>query len=114
MDAARYAVLTAEARADLLPLQGSREKDARSIVARVRALRAVLLADCLHGEVVKKRQIPKALRNRFSVENLYVEDLPSFWRLLYTVARDRGDRYVVVVHIVDHTGYSKWFPGRRQ
>lgn len=44
-----------------------------------------MLKDCLHGEVVRKPSIPKNLKRTYGVENLYVEDLPSFWRLLYTV-----------------------------
>jgi len=39
-------------------------------------------------------------------------DLPSFWRLLYTIVRDRGERYIVIVEIVDHRAYDRWFPGR--
>ena len=90
------------------------DKDAASIAKRERALRAVLLADCLHGEVVKKERIPKSLRAVFPLDNLYVEDLPNFWRFLYTVARDGGERYIVVIRIVDHEQYSVWFPSRRK
>ncbi len=61
---------------------------------------------------MKKDRIPRALREKHGLENLYVEDLPSFWRFLYTIVRDRGERYLVVVEIVDHGTYSKWFPGR--
>jgi hypothetical protein len=93
-------------------LEARRDKEAASVAKRARGLRGVLLADCLHGEVVKKERIPRALRDRLHLENLYVEDLPGFWRLLYTVARDRGERYVVVVRIVDHATYSAWFGGR--
>lgn len=110
---AKDVFLSAAAKVDLASLDASKDKDAASIAKRARALRAVLLADCLHGEVVKKERIPKELRE-LPVENLYVEDLPSFWRFLYTVSRDRGERFVVVVRIVDHATYSKWFPGRRR
>lgn len=98
-------LLSADAKADLAALDSSKKTEAASIAKRARALRAVLLADCLHGEVVRKDRIPKELRG-LPMENLYVEDLPSFWRLLYTVSRDRGEPYVVVVRIVDHETYS--------
>ena len=49
---------------------------------------------------------------RYGLENLYVENLPSFWRLLYTIVRDRGVRYIVIVELVDHETHSQWFPGR--
>src|SRR2546425_6943894 len=66
-----------------------------SIARRVRSLRSILLADCLHGEVVKQDRIPKALKDKYGLANLFVEDLPSFWRLLCTIVRDRGERYLV-------------------
>lgn len=109
---AKDVVLTSEAKADLAALEARTDKEAASIVKRARSLRSTLLADCLHGEVVKKERIPRDLREGFHLENLYVEDLPDFWRFLYTVVRDRGERFVVVVRIVDHSAYSRWF-GRR-
>lgn len=105
--------LTAEASRDLAKLEASRRPEARSTAKRARALRHVLLADCLRGEVVRKKLIPEELQEKYLLENLYVEDLPGFWRLLYTVVRDAGQRYVVVVRIVDHRTYGQWFPGSK-
>ena len=109
---AREIVLSASAAESLGRLEKSPKPVSMSIARRVRALGSVLLADCLHGEVVKKDHIPRVLRDRHGLENLFVEDLPSFWRLLYTIVRDRAERYIVVVEIVDHRTYSRWFPGR--
>lgn len=109
---AREIVLSPSAARSLERLQRGADPPAASIARRVRALRPILLVDCLHGEVVKKGRIPKVLRDNYGLENLYIEDLPSFWRLLYTIVRDRGERYIVVVEIVDHGTYSRWFPGR--
>lgn len=109
---ARDVVLTSEASADLAALEGSPDKVSGAIARRARALRAILLADCLHGEVVRKDRLPRALRARFRIENLYVEDLPGFWRLLYTVVREGNERCIVVLRIVDHPTYSRWFPGK--
>ena len=104
-----HSATAARALEDLEAVSG---RDSRSIARRARALRPILLADCLHGEVVKKDRIPEALRRKHGLENLFVEDLPSFSRFLYTIVRDRGERYVVVVEIVDHRAYDRWFPGR--
>lgn len=109
---ARDIVLSPAAADSLHRLEQGPDQAFASIARRVRALRSLLLADCLHGEVVKKDRIPRVLRVKYGLENLYVEDLPSFWRLLYTIVRDRGERYIVVIEIVDHETYSKWFPGR--
>lgn len=95
-------------------LEESSSPELRTVAKRVHALKPVLLADCLHGEVVGKSAIPAPLRREYGLENLYVEDLPSFWRLLYTVVRADGERILVVLEIVDHRAYSRWFPGRRK
>jgi hypothetical protein len=106
-------VLADSAASSLEKLEAKADKDPRSasIARRARALRPVLLADCLHGEVVR-RPLPAALVKKHGIENLYVEDLPSFWRLLYTIQREAMRPYVVVIEIVGHETYDKWFPGR--
>ena len=108
---AKEIVLSPRAAKALEGLERSPDPVSSSVSRRVRALKPILLADGLHGEVVKKDRIPRALRETYGLENLYVEDLPSFWRLLYSIVRDRGERYLVIVEIVDHKTYSKWFPG---
>ena len=105
-------VLSSAATNALGRLERSHDPASASIGRRVRSLKPILLADCAHGEVVKKEVIPKPLKERYGLENLFVEDLTSFWRLLYTIVRDRGERYIVVVEIADHRTYSGWFPGR--
>lgn len=109
---AKDIVLSSSAANSLEDLETSSNQTSASIAQRVRALRPILMADCLHGEVVKKDRIPTALKAKHGLENLFVEDLPSFWRLLYTIARERGERYIIVVEIVDHKAYDRWFPGR--
>lgn len=109
---AKDIVLTESAAGALERLETSSNPSHLSVARRARALRPVLLADCPHGEVVRKELIPKVLRERYGVENLFVEDLPSFWRVLYTIVRDRGQRFIVIVEIVDHRQYDRWFPGR--
>jgi hypothetical protein len=106
---ARDVKMSPEAAATMDALVSSREPEARSILRRVRLLRDILLANCLYGEVIPKALIPRQIRSRFGLTNLYVEDLPSFWRLLYAVANDEDGRYVVVLAIVDHQTYSRWF-----
>ena len=106
--------LSGQAGTALDALGESFSPELRTVARRVHALKPVLLADCLHGEVVRKSAIPAPLRRQYGLENLYVEDLPGFWRLLYTVVRIEGDRIVVVLEIVDHRAYSRWFPGRRK
>jgi hypothetical protein len=107
-------VLSDSASNALKRLEASTSPQDLSIARRARDLRPILLVDCLHGEVVRKSWIPRDLRARHGLENLYVEDLPDFWRLLYTIVRRDGRRVIVVVEIVSHKEYDRWFPGRRR
>jgi hypothetical protein len=102
-----------EAAETLATPEHGRDPKARAIARRIRSLREVLLNDCLHGDVVRKSSIPRILARKHSIENLYVEDMPDFWRLLYTIARRNGKPFVVIIEIVDHRKYSRWFPGKR-
>jgi hypothetical protein len=108
-DAVKLAPAAAEA---IAALAKSDNKQAKSILRRVETYRGVLLLDMTHGEVVKKQQIPDTLISKHDIKNLYVEDLPAFWRLLYTLTRDGSRRIVTVIEIVDHPTYDNWFPGR--
>ena len=96
---ARSVVLSSGAAEALPALESSASQTLASVARRARPMRPILLADGLHGEVVKKDRIPTSLKKKRGVGNLFVEDLSSFWELLYTVVRDRGERYVVVVEI---------------
>lgn len=68
-----------------------------------------LRANGQYGEVVRKRFIPHYFRERYGVSNLYCLDFAAFHRCFYTIA----NRAVILLEIVDHPTYDKWFPGRR-
>lgn len=102
-----------DAESSIARLRLKRDSDphARSILKRIDALRTILVLDLLHGEVVKK-PLPRELVAKYGVDNLFVEDLPSFWRLIYSIAREGNERHLLILEIVDHATYDKWFPGR--
>jgi hypothetical protein len=105
-------LLSESASRALAALEAASSSNARAVARRARALKPILLMDCLHGEVVKGSALPRGLRVKYDLSNLFVEDLPDFWRLLYTVVKQDARRVVVVVEIVSHRDYSRWFPGR--
>lgn len=104
-DAAEAALREVDRRA------ASGDRRAAAIARRARALRGILLANALRGEVARK-PLPRELVARHGIANLYVEDLPDYWRLLYSVTRQDDQAFVMVVEIVDHATYDRWFPGR--
>jgi hypothetical protein len=48
---------------------GGTAADSWSTARRIRALRPILVADSLHGKVVKKDRNPKVLKERHGLEN---------------------------------------------
>ena len=108
---AKEIVLGLDAQKAYERLKENHDHESLSIVRRVKSLELILLADCQYGEVVKKGRIPTPLSLKH--ENLYVCDLPSSWRLLYTIVRVGNKPSIVVVEVVNHDTYNKWFPSHR-
>jgi hypothetical protein len=77
----------------------------KSLQARLVRLRI----DAQWGEVVRQEFIPSYFRENYGVSNLYCVDLAAFHRCFYTIA----NRSIILLDIVDHPAYDKWFPGRR-
>ena len=107
-------LLGGRADAALRALESDPAPRSQAIARRARALKPVLLVDCLRGEVVRTSAIPGTLRAKYDLSNLYVGDLPSFWRLLYTIVNRGGQRVIVVIEVVSHKEYRRWFPGRHR
>lgn len=77
-----------------------------------KSLHAALLelrTDAQWGEVIPQRSIPRHFREKYGVSNLYCIDLAAFHRCFYTIA----NRTIILLDIVDHPSYDRWFPGRR-
>lgn len=67
--------------------------------------------DVHYGNPVSKRLIPSEYKTKYGVKNLFRVELPSFWRMLYTLtAGDSGvETLVIVIDIIDHKKYDKVF-----
>ena len=62
------------------------------------------------GTQIAKRLIPKEYKKRFEkLDNLWKYNLPSAWRLLYTVKRDRIIVLSIVLEWLSHKDYEKRF-----
>ena len=67
------------------------------------------------GTHIKKKLIPKLYINLYGVNNLWKIDLPSFYRMLYTI--DTSGKTVInsiILNIVDHDQYNKIFGYRKK
>ena len=75
----------------------------------IRAIRAIQ-ENFSCGRNVKKELIPKKLIDKYSLNNLWIYDLPNGWRLLYSVTS--GGEIEIIAAILDwmdHKDYERLF-----
>jgi len=62
-----------------------------------------------YGRNVKKKQIPEYYAKKFDSDNLFIVNLPSFWRMIYTLEGSKIEIIAFVLDIFSHDEYSKRF-----
>ena len=91
-------------------LAGQGRQPAQAVWTSLRNSIERLRLNAQWGEIIPQASIPRHFRERYGVSNLYCIDLAHFHRCFYTIA----NRSVILLDIVDHPAYDKWFPGRRR
>ncbi|MBU2617010.1 MAG: hypothetical protein KKB79_03470 [Nanoarchaeota archaeon] len=61
------------------------------------------------GRNVKKKLIPKTLIKKHNSDNLWIYNLPSSWRLLYTIIGDEVKIVSVILDWMNHKDYERLF-----
>ncbi len=64
-----------------------------------------------YGNPVAKKLIPEEYKKKYNLTNLFRVELPSFWRMLYTLTDGESEIEIVafVLDVMDHEGYNKKF-----
>ncbi len=100
---------SAEARAAIAELE-SRPNDKRaiSLLRSIMRISALLQERPFMGDIVPRRLMPSDFEITGTLLRL---ELPSFWRLLYTVVQEKHAISIIitVIHILDHKEYDKLF-----
>jgi hypothetical protein len=91
-----------------LALQG--RQPAQAIWKSLQSAVGRLRSNAQWGDVVRQASIPSYFRERYGLSNLYCVDLAAYHRCFYTIA----NRSVILLEIVDHPTYDRWFPGKRR
>ena len=73
----------------------------------------VIVNNPFYGENAKKDLIPKEYRQKYDVGNLFIADLPDYWRMIYTLESDEIEIIAFVLDIIDHDKYNKKFKFRK-
>ncbi|MFH1506644.1 MAG: hypothetical protein ABIE94_06710 [archaeon] len=92
-------------------LKQSRHKIDKSILKAIENKKEHIKADHRYGNPIQKRLIPNYYKEKYSITNLYRVELPSFWRMLYTIREGGTEIEIIafVIDIVDHEKYNKRF-----
>jgi len=74
----------------------------------------VIVNNPFYGENAKKDLIPKEYRQRYDADNLFIADLPDYWRMIYTLESDEIKIIAFVLDIIDHDEYNKKFKFKKR
>ncbi|MFT4312227.1 MAG: hypothetical protein ACMXYF_03285 [Candidatus Woesearchaeota archaeon] len=69
----------------------------------------ILVENPFYGENAKKSMIPKYYIETYDVSNIFIADLPDYWRLVYTLESDEIEIIAFILDIFDHEKYNKKF-----
>ena len=74
----------------------------------------VISSNPFYGENAKKELIPREYRQKYGADNLFIADLPDYWRMIYTLESDEIEIIAFVLDIIDHNDYNKKFKFRKK
>jgi hypothetical protein len=67
-----------------------------------------------YGRNAKKKQIPHYYATRYNASNLFIVNLPQFWRMIYTLESNKIEIIAFVLDIFTHKEYDKRFGYRKK
>ena len=72
-----------------------------------------LKRDMHRGTQIEKSKIPKEYILKYGVSNLWKIDLPSYWRIIYTIIGNEFEIISILLEFMDHKEYDKRFGYRK-
>ena len=85
-----------------------------TLLNAINRLFEVIVNNPFYGENAKKDLIPKEYRQKYDADNLFIADLPDYWRMIYTLESDEIEIIAFVLDIIDHDQYNKKFKFRKR
>ena len=92
----------------LQELKNSKTEDEKLYKWILRAF-ADLKENAFCGVRIRKKLIPKVYVEKYGIDNLWKYDLPSGWRLIYSVANGQVCILSIILEWMDHKNYERRF-----
>lgn len=85
-------------------------KQSRMILKSVNQKVELIKSNFHYGNPIAKNLIPEEYKQKYAITNLFRVELPTFWRMLYSLTNnDEIEIIAFVLDIVDHQDYDKKF-----
>ena len=93
-----------------LNAEAENNKQSRMILKAVNNKIELIKSNIHYGDPIAKNLIPEEYKQKYSVTNLFRVELPTFWRMLYTLTNNEEVEIIAfVIDIIDHPDYDKKF-----
>ncbi len=74
----------------------------------------IISTNPFYGENAKKHMMPREYRLKYDVGNLFIADLPDYWRMIYTLESDEVEIIAFILDVINHDRYNKIFGFRKR
>jgi mRNA-degrading endonuclease RelE of RelBE toxin-antitoxin system len=76
----------------------------------------LIKTDIYYGQQIPKKLFPRQYKKQYGVTNLWRVELPSFWRIVYTITSDNSkiEIVILIIDILDHRQYDNIFGYKKQ
>ena len=91
-------------------------KTERMILNAINKKVELIKANHHYGDPIAKNLIPKEYKDKYGVTNLFRVELPSFWRMLYTLTDGESKIEIIafILDLINHPTYDKKFGYRKR
>ncbi|MFH1916559.1 MAG: hypothetical protein ABIJ21_04800 [Nanoarchaeota archaeon] len=86
-------------------------KTERMILKAINQKVELIKANPHFGNPISRKKIPEEYKQKYGITNLFRVELPSAWRMLYTLTDGESEIEIIafVLDIIDHKQYDKKF-----
>jgi hypothetical protein len=91
--------------------EAPKSKTERTILNAITKKIEIIKSNPHYGDPIAKSLIPKEYINKYEISNLFRVELPTYWRMLYSLIDGETKIEIIafVLDLIDHPTYNKKF-----